>query len=39
MEDAIDRDRVASHLTSELGATATVLPIGVAREGAAAQMH
>jgi homoserine kinase len=39
MVDAIDRDRVASHLTSELGATATVLPIGVAREGAAAQMH
>ena len=37
--DAIDSDRVAAHLTSELGATATVLPVAVAREGAAAQLH
>lgn len=30
-------ERLAAHLRSELGPTATVLPVGVAREGAAAQ--
>ncbi|MGN6798862.1 MAG: homoserine kinase [Gaiellaceae bacterium] len=37
--DSVDRDRAAAHLASELGATADVLPLGVAHEGAAAQMH
>jgi homoserine kinase len=37
--DALDQDRVAAHLASELGASATVLPVAVAREGAAAQVH
>ena len=37
--DAVDRERVAAHLAAELGETATVLPIDVAREGAAAQVH
>jgi homoserine kinase len=37
--DALDRDRVAAHLAAELGASATVLPVSVAREGAAAQVH
>ena len=37
--DALDRDRVAAHLATELGATASVLAIAVAREGAAAQVH
>ena len=32
-----DRDRLAAHLATELGAAATVLPIDVAREGASAQ--
>lgn len=31
------RDGIATHLASELGGTATVLPVAVAREGAAAQ--
>jgi homoserine kinase len=39
VEDAVDRDRAAAHLASELGSTATVLPIAVAQEGAAAQVH
>jgi homoserine kinase len=34
-----DTDRLAVHLTSELGATAKVLPVDVAREGAAAQVR
>lgn len=37
--DAVDRDRAAAHLSSELGATATVLALAVAHEGAAAQVH
>jgi homoserine kinase len=37
VEDAVDQDRVAAHLTAELGSAATVLPLAVAREGAAAQ--
>ena len=37
--DAVDRDRAAAHLASELGTTADVLPLGVAQEGAAAQVH
>jgi homoserine kinase len=37
--DAVDSDRVAAYLRSELGTTARVLPIAVAREGAAAQVH
>ena len=37
--DAVDRDRIAAHLTAELGATAAVLPLAVAHEGAAAQVH
>jgi len=37
VEDAVDRDRTAAHLTAELGAEAAVLPVEVAREGAAAQ--
>jgi homoserine kinase len=37
--DALDCDRVAAHLTAELGATATVMPTAVAHEGAAAQVH
>jgi homoserine kinase len=35
--DRTNRDRLASYLASELGPTATVLPLAVAREGAAAQ--
>ena len=38
VEDAVDQDRVAAHLTAELGADAAVLPVAVAREGAAAQV-
>jgi homoserine kinase len=34
-----DTDRLAVHLTSELGATAKVSPVDVAREGAAAQVR
>lgn len=34
-----DSDRLARHLTTELGATATVLPVDIAREGAAAQLR
>jgi homoserine kinase len=37
--DIADRDRLAAHLSSELGAAARVMPIAVAREGAAAQAH
>lgn len=37
--DALDRDRAAEHLASELGAIAEVLPLAVAHEGAAAQVH
>jgi homoserine kinase len=37
--DPADTDRLAVHLTSELGATARVLPVDVAREGAAAQVR
>ena len=37
--DTADTDRVVTHLTSELGATASVLPVDVAREGAAAEMR
>jgi len=37
--DAADSDRLATHLATELGTIATVLPIAVAREGAAAQVH
>jgi homoserine kinase len=37
--DAADTDRIVTHLTSELGAAAAVLPIAVAREGAAAQVR
>lgn len=37
--DAADTERLAVHLTSELGGAATVLPVDVAREGAAAQMR
>jgi homoserine kinase len=37
--DRADTDRLAVHLTSELGGTAKVLPVDVAREGAAAQMR
>lgn len=34
-----DSDRLAAHLAAELGTTATVLPVAVAREGAAAQVR
>jgi len=37
--DAVDRDRIAAQLTAELGTAATVLPLGAAHEGAAAQVH
>jgi homoserine kinase len=37
--DLLDRDRVVTHLASELGAAATVLPVAVAREGASAQQR
>lgn len=37
--DAGDQARVAARLTSELGATAKVLPIAIAREGASAVKH
>ena len=37
--DALDRDRVMAQLAAELGASASVLPVAVAREGAAAQVH
>ena len=37
--DAVDRERAAAHLAAELGAVAEVLPLGVAQEGAAAQLH
>ena len=37
--DTADTDRVVTHLTSELGAAARVLPVDVAREGAAAQIR
>lgn len=37
--DPADSDRLATHLTSELGAGVTVLPVEVAREGAAAQVR
>lgn len=34
-----DSDRLARHLTTELGATASVLAVDIAREGAAAQLR
>jgi homoserine kinase len=37
--EAFDLDRVSAHLASELGGAAMVLPVAVAREGAAAQVH
>jgi homoserine kinase len=37
--DAVDRDRIAAQLAAELGTSASVLPLDVAREGAAAQVH
>jgi homoserine kinase len=37
--EALELDRVTAHLRSELGAAATVLPVAVAREGAAAQVR
>jgi homoserine kinase len=37
--DPADSDRLAAQLTSELGASVTVLPVEVAREGAAAQVR
>jgi homoserine kinase len=37
--ESFDLDRVTGHLASELGTTAAVLPLAVAREGAAAQLR
>ena len=37
--DAADSTRIAANVSSELGAAATVLPLAVAREGAAAQVR